>query len=185
MYSRETCDEKLHVAIEALIYLMGSRDDLQRRTARRSLVAMGECAVPALIDSLKSKAKEIRWQAAKGLVEIGSPSSASALVEALEDSEFGVRWLAAEGLINLGLKGVPPLLYALMRNPDSGWLREGAHHVLRVLMDKTHRDVLAPMVHMLENYAMVADLVPTARDLLEKLEAVDIVDVEDQSSSLQ
>ena len=55
------------------------------------------------------------------------------MLNALEDEEFSIRWLAAEGLINLGKFVVVPLLQEMLKNPDSPFLRRGAHHVLHEL----------------------------------------------------
>jgi HEAT repeat protein len=140
-----------------------------RQTARRSLVAVGEPAVGALVGALNDKKAYIRWEAAKALGEIGSPKAAPALVRALEDGGFGVRWLAAEGLIALGREGLPPLLQALIERPDSTWLRDGAHHVLRVLADRGLHDLVAPAVVALDSLDPELDIVTEAHSVLEAL----------------
>ena len=55
------------------------------------------------------------------------------LIGALEDPDGGIRWLAAEGLVAAGPRGLELLLQALIREPQSGWLREGARHVLHAI----------------------------------------------------
>ena len=128
-------------------------DDIIRcQKARRSLVANGHTAVPYLIEALGSSRNWVRWEAAKALSQIGDPSSTDALVKALEDKEFDVRWLAAEGLIAIGRKSVMPLLRALIDNPKSVWLREGAHHVFHDMdrgdWNKALRPVMAAFEHV-------------------------------------
>lgn len=127
--------------VEQLIEQLGDRNGLVRQQARIKLVRRGEKAVEPLIEALANRTGYTHWEAAKALSQIGSPKAAEALIEALEDDEFSVRWLAAEGLIALGQDSLKPLLEALLHNPDSTLLREGAHHVLH---DLIHRLILKP-----------------------------------------
>mgnify|MGYP000931500812 CR=1 FL=1 len=122
-----------------------------------------------LILALKNKKPVLRWEAAKALGEIGSAKAAPAFVAALEDKNFGVRWLAAEGLITLGKSGLKPLAQALRQTPKSHWLREGAHHVLRVLEDKGLRELVSPLVSALESYSPETEIAPQADALLRAL----------------
>ena len=129
--------------ITSLVVQLGDDDGLLRRKAREFLVTLDGSAVPSLVKALSNPSRDVRWEAAKALGEIGDPSAAPALVEALEDERFGVRWLAAEALIALGPKAVlSPLMKALSEFADSVWLRHGAHHVLRALA----QDGLPPKV---------------------------------------
>ncbi len=98
------------------------------------------------------------------------PAAVPALVEALEDHVYGVRWLAAQGLINLDKAAVPPLLRALIHHPESGWLREGAHHVLRAIADGAKHDTLAPVIRSLERLGPGPELITTAQQALDTLE---------------
>ena len=54
----------------------------------------------------------------------------------LTDDETGVRWAAMESLIRMGRKAMHPILEKFVKNFDSLWLREGVHHILRVLNDR-------------------------------------------------
>jgi HEAT repeat protein len=165
----QTCSDKLHDAIKALVFALSSGDGMLRQTVRQGLVALGETAVPALISALRDPNTNVRWEAAKALSEIASPQSAEALVGALEDRNFGVRWLAAEGLIVLGRAGLAPLAQALIRDPESEWLREGAHHVLRVLANRSQHELVAPLLGALEGFEAALDVVPQAYELLDAL----------------
>jgi HEAT repeat protein len=137
--------------IAALIADLGNKDGIVRVQARNCLVDIGKPAVSFLVDALKSKVAEIRWEAAKALAQIGAPEATQALVDHMRDEEFDVRWLAAEGLISIGRNALEPLLKALATNPDSTWLREGTHHVLRD-MDKTGiEDIVQPLSRGLED----------------------------------
>jgi HEAT repeat protein len=106
--------------------------------ARQSLVEIGEAAVPGLDKVLANGNRQTRWEAAKALAEIRSPASAPALVQALQDEDAGVRWAAMDALIGLDQAGLKPLLEALIRDFQSVWLREGAHHILHTLRRKGH-----------------------------------------------
>jgi HEAT repeat protein len=125
--------------------------------------------VTPLIEALAGGDTQTRWEAAKALGYLADPDGAPALVRALRDEEFGVRWLAAEGLILLGRDGLEPLLRALMERPDSVWLRQGAHHVLRVLSRRGFREVLQPVLAALdglEPWLQVPLAAEDARDAL-------------------
>ena len=136
--------------LERLIAELGSRDDIVRVGARRSLVAKGKTAVPLLINALEDEDDTIRWEAAKTLSEIEDPEAAPALVKALEDEIFEVRWVAAEGLTRLNIRGLKPLLHALTEHGDSLLLREGAHHVFHNLTKGALKKCLTPVLAALE-----------------------------------
>ncbi len=148
--------------IQALLHSLHSRDGLVRQSARRSLVSKGKPAVPVLIQALDSNNRDVRWEAAKALQEIGDPSAAAALVSKLDHDHFAIRWLAAEGLISFGRPGLEPLLSALLVNPDSVLLRDAAHHVFHALCNKDSSlaDVLAPLVDTLDVFAGTGDIIP-------------------------
>jgi len=118
------------VKIDQLIEELGSPDGLIRQQARISLVQTGRPVVEPLIEMLENnRTGHIHWEAAKALSQIGSLKSAQAMVELLQDNDLGVRWLGAEGLIAIGEDSLEPLLTALLYNPGSILLRQGAHHV--------------------------------------------------------
>jgi HEAT repeat protein len=157
-------------AINSLIAALGDPDGLVRQRARRSLVAIEKPAVPALVKALTDPNDHRRWEAAKALGQIQDPAAAPALVSAMEDQDFGVRWLAAEGLIALGREGLVPLLQALMKHSDSSWLREGAHHVFRMLVDKDLHDLVAPLLKALDDVEPAITIPPAAQNALKVLE---------------
>ena len=159
-------------AISSLIAAFASDEGLVREAARRRLVHIGRPAVAPLMEALAGGATQTRWEAAKALGHLGDPDAAPALVRGLQDEEFGVRWLAAEGLILLGRHGLRPLLRALIERPDSVWLRQGAHHVLRVLSRRGFREVLRPVLAALdglEPWLQVPLAAEDARDALARV----------------
>jgi HEAT repeat protein len=155
--------------LEVLIKSLSSEDDGVRVKARHSLVAMGKTAVAPLAGALKDGNELLRWEAAKALGEIGAPEAAPFLVRALEDEQFDVRWLAAVGLIGMNIKGLKPLLHALMEQSDSVFLREGAHHVIHDLTKGELRKYLAPVLAALENIEPAAGCPQAAFHALEML----------------
>jgi HEAT repeat protein len=138
-------------AVDVLVTSLGSRDGLERQRARQSLVEMGSAVVAPLVDALSSPNEHTRWEAAKALKDIGDPAAAGPLVDALEDEDFGVRWLAAEGLAALGRAGLEAVLSALTTRHDSYDLREGAHHVLRMLAQGSEFEHIAPVLTALDS----------------------------------
>ncbi len=161
-------------SIETLVNTLSSLKDTAREGARHALVAMGKEVVPSLIEALKSKNSLMRWEAAKALGEIRDPESAPAMVEALEDDEFDVRWLAAEGLIEMNVKGLKPLLQALVSRGDSFRLREGAHHVFHDLAKGELRKYLTPVLTALDDIEPSMEVPWAARRALQKLQATNI-----------
>ncbi len=137
--------------ISSLIQALGSSDGMARVTARQVLVSMRKRAVTPLKEALLSKDQRRRWEAAKALGQIGDPEATDALIRALEDDMFDVRWLAAEGLIAIGDKAIVPLLEALVKKPDSLWLREGAHHFLHGIDMGNMGKTLLPVRQALED----------------------------------
>ncbi len=110
-----------------------SREPAIREKARRALVAIGEPAVPSLIQLLSHRKPHVRWEAAKALGRIADPLAATALVNALDDPDGDTRWVAAEAVIVLGREGLQPLLAGLLQHADSRSFCEGAHHICHVL----------------------------------------------------
>jgi HEAT repeat protein len=158
--------------IDALIAQLDDDSRMARQRARETLVDIGHPAVDPLINTLLNPKSDerLRWETAKALSEIGDPSAAPALVKVLEDDwSFGVRWLAAEGLISMADRGLPTLLEALIVRPESAWLREGAHHVLRILAAEGLHYELAPVVAALDDIEPVLELPLAARTALTRL----------------
>ncbi|MGH2632982.1 MAG: HEAT repeat domain-containing protein [Tepidiformaceae bacterium] len=159
-------------ATSALIADLSGTAQRSARHARELLVKLGEPAVPPLVDALRAPDPRVRWEAAKALAQIASPANAhshaaaKALVDALLDEEPGVRWLAAEGLIFLGRASLDPLLHALLQSSDKVWLREGAHHVLRVIGRGELAAAIEPVIKALEGIVPAIAVLPAARDAL-------------------
>jgi HEAT repeat protein len=161
--------------VNNLICDLVSNDDSTRKHARLSLVAFGKRAVPRLVEALRDRSDQVRWEAAKALAEIGDPDAAPALVKTLEDEEFGIRWTAAEGLIGMNVKSLKPLFLALEQKPDSVLVREGAHHVLHSLARGELRKYLVPVLAAMEGPAPVTQTLVAAFRAMEDLQKAKIL----------
>ena len=117
---------------------LGSSNESERRKARSLLAVEGANAVPDLIQAFSNGDWCTRTEIVKIFAQIRDPSAASSLVQALEDEDHDIRWTAMKGLIALERDGLEELLQGLMRDFDSVWLREGAHHILNVLKKKKY-----------------------------------------------
>jgi len=124
--------------IQQWITDLGSSSESERKKARSSLITEGANAVPDLIQALSNSNRQSRMEVVKIFSQMRDPSAAPALVRALEDEDHDIRWTAMKGLIAFERAGLEPLLEALMKDFDSVWLREGAHHILNVLKKKKY-----------------------------------------------
>jgi HEAT repeat protein len=136
--------------IQKLIDDFESKDGEERQDARAGLVKIGAPAVESLINALDHHKEQVRWEAAKALVEIADPKAAPALINALEDEDFDVSWVAAEALIALGGSGLPALIEALLHRAESTQLYSGAHHVLKALDADELTAYTRPLIEALE-----------------------------------
>jgi HEAT repeat protein len=127
----KTTNKQHEAEIKTLIKDLGNKNGVIRRNTRESLKPFGHTAVDYLSELLVNKKKIIRWEAVKTLVEIHDPHSGPLFLLAVKDKAPGVRWLGAEGLISLGKSGVITVLEGLISNPDSLYIRQAAHHVLK------------------------------------------------------
>jgi HEAT repeat protein len=168
--SRDTASRQPDVAsVTPLINDLTCKDVYKCRRARQTLVDMGDPAVPYLVDALKSRKVWVRWEAAKALGQIPGPTATKALVDALGNGMFDVRWIAAEGLIPRGREALVPLMQALIEESDSGWFREGAHHVLFDLSHGNLGELVRPVLEALENVDSSVEVPFKARALLDTI----------------
>ena len=144
--------------INDLITRLGNSDGFVREKARLTLIDIGEDAVPLLSDALVSKREQLRWEAAKALVNIADPVSVPALIKVLRDEVFDIRWLAAKALIAIGRDSIEPLLQAIIDESNDSFLQEGAHHIIAYLLpslSKSHGlvEILKPVKDALDSSA--------------------------------
>jgi len=128
-------DDLPYKDIPSLIKQLSDTDGFVRMQAREVLTCIGAPAVTELIHTLSTANSQLRWQVIKILDGIQDPAAARVLVEQLKDDNAGVRWAASDALIALRRDAIPPLLETLIRDFDSLWLRQAAHHILHVFKD--------------------------------------------------
>ncbi|HSH52015.1 MAG TPA: HEAT repeat domain-containing protein [Bacteroidales bacterium] len=154
--------------INKLIEELKSKDGIKRQKARIELVEIGDEAIEPLRALLSSKEHHTRWEAIKTIEEIGSPNSIPLLIDYLEDDKFDIRWLAAEGLINIGQPSIKPLVSALIKDFESIYLREGAHHIFKYLEARGKYVDTSKIIPALESYNKY-EVINAAGDLMNKL----------------
>jgi HEAT repeat protein len=90
-------------AIEPLVILLEDDDPITVHLAAAALAAIGEEAVPTLLDLLKNSPLAVRLEIMRALAAIGDVRSIPALFEILEsDSALMEHW-ANQGLDNMGV----------------------------------------------------------------------------------
>jgi len=157
--------------IEALMEILASKDGVARQKARKSLTGLGKPAVPTLIRALKnSDADHIRWEAAKTLGAISDDKAIPSLIKALEDNDNDVRWVAAEALRKYKKNAWPKLLRVLIkRGPDSTFLCQGAHHVLRNQREEGFNDLLKSLSKDLGYNSVTESTTVAAYEILKRM----------------
>lgn len=90
-------------AIPALIQMLSDPDRLCAAMAADALVAIGEEAVPALLEVMASGAQPARLEAVRALAEIGDHRAIPVLFTALDDESIVVQHWASEGLERMGV----------------------------------------------------------------------------------
>jgi HEAT repeat protein len=144
-----------------------------RRRARWDLVLAGAESIPMLEEVVRHNESVLaRKEAVKALGEIQDPLAVPILVSALEDHSYDVRWDAAVGLIEHCEDSLIPLFEALKTDFGSPVLREGAHHVLRVLRKKMANQQVEDVYAALESSAPAVRLPWAVNRALEELYAV-------------
>jgi hypothetical protein len=130
------CIEDLpHNDAQSLIKQLSSSDGFTRMQAREVLTCIGKSAILELLKTLSTANTQLRWEIIKVLEDISDSTTIPILVEQLKYEHAGVRWAASNALVGMGREAIPALLEALIRDFDSLWLRQSAHHILHVLKD--------------------------------------------------
>ena len=160
--------------IQQLLNTLGSKNGMERKQARKELVAKGKIMVDFLMELVNHPKHIYRWEALKTMEEIGDPISIPFFIQALEDDESDVRWIAAEGLIKLGVQSIKPLLTTLIEKPDSIFTLAGIHHVFYELKKTEKLPAGFPidkLLSALRNTEGIERMKPMAYELLNNLES--------------
>jgi HEAT repeat protein len=89
--------------IAALARALGDEDPLVADLAVGALEAIGEPAVPALLDLMEKGAWAVRLKAVRALAMIGDERSIPALFAALDEDSALIEYWASEGLERMGV----------------------------------------------------------------------------------
>lgn len=154
--------------LEKLILNLASEDSDIREKARYILVRKGKSVIPDLANYIHSKNNVLRWEVAKTLGEMETPSAIPLLIKILEDNISSIRWLAAEGLVRVGAPAIKPLLEELIEKPDSVLLRDGAHHIFKEFVKHQHKKQLQPLLTALEATGISEQVPVVADEILKK-----------------
>jgi HEAT repeat protein len=120
---------------QVLISQLSDPNDNIRMLAREALTCIGGPAIPELLQAINNTDTQLRWEIIKVLENIQNTDTIPVLVEQLKNHHAGVRWAASNALIGFRRSAIPAILEALMKDSDSIWLRQSAHHILHVFKD--------------------------------------------------
>jgi HEAT repeat protein len=161
--------DSIEKTIKDNINKLADKDGLVREKARKLLVSLGSPAIDYLSEYETHPKDVARWEAVKALADINEPIAAPLLVNALDDKNGDVRWLAAEGLSELGEDGLKAVLEALLEEPDSVYMRRGAHHVLTKMAEHTVKPEIRELLDILDAPDADLKILLQAEPYLEKL----------------
>jgi HEAT repeat protein len=128
--------------------------DLIHREARRALQSMGSSAESAWVELLQHRDSHIRWEAARGLGEIGDARAAPILAEGLLDENYAVRWATAAVLAQLGEQAIPATLTILSRYPLNEPTRLAAYHALHSIANRKVQERIKSLLDSLRDPAV-------------------------------
>jgi len=161
------------LVVSLLIRALAGDQPLPTREARNALVALGELAIPYVLEATRRSDRNIRLGAFKVLAKTATLECAPVLIDALQDPDGGIRWLAAEALVNAGPGALPALVLALMRQSDSAWLQDGTRHILGRLRDHPDypEEVLTSLTNSLNGPSSSVSVMTAASEALRRLGA--------------
>jgi HEAT repeat protein len=146
--------------LEGLLQALRSKDGIERKRARETLVLIGDPAIPRLQELLTDPDRLVRWEAAKALVAMIDRDSIDDFLDLLPADRSELRWLAASGLIALGPRSVVPVLQSLLSPSLPRGRLEMSHRVLKEL--SADNDVLAEVVGPVTDVLRGTDATPIA-----------------------
>ncbi|HDL18323.1 MAG TPA: HEAT repeat domain-containing protein [Bacteroidetes bacterium] len=167
--------------IRSLFFDLGGENGLNRQEARKVFVSRGTDAVDYLAEAIiianhneklanfGVSPGHLKWEALKALVEIANPSSTPLFLDAMKDEDNSIRWLAAEGFSALQNDGLKYLLDALIKSPDSLFLRRGAHHVLSTFIQLRKIPGMRELLNELKNPVEDERIPLSAKKVLEAI----------------
>jgi len=135
-----------------LVALITNRDELYRE-ACHALHNLGPLAKSAWVEALNHPDKHIRWEAARGLGQIGDVRAVSILAEGLLDESYLVRWATSDVLAHLGTQAIPAILTILSRYTLNEPSRNVAYHALYGILSTSTQEYIKPLLDALHGPA--------------------------------
>jgi len=139
-------------ACPLLVALIMNRDELHRE-ACRALHNLGSLAKTAWVKALNHPDKQIRWEAARGLGQIGDVRAIGILAGGLLDESYTVRWATSDALAHLGTQAIPAILTILSRYTLNEPSRNAAYHALHGILSASTQEYIKPLLDALHGPA--------------------------------
>lgn len=155
----------------ALVEALACDDEGLHWEASCALGELGEKALPALLDALKSSKPHVRWHAVRALGGINNRQAVAAAAEALGDTDYTVRWAAAEALAGIGVPAVTPILERLLRYAPMDDTYQAAYHALHRIGSPEAQSELQPLLKALHGPAAPVEAPRVAYRLLREWES--------------
>jgi HEAT repeat protein len=134
-----------------LLKALESENGIIHREARRALQNLGRLAEPVWVQALNHPDSRIRWEAARGLGEIGDPKAAIVLAEGLFDENYAVRWASGDVLARLGERAVPSILSILSNKSLNEPSRQAVYHALHGISSHRVQERIKPLLDALHS----------------------------------
>lgn len=152
-------------ASSLLLALTMNRDELHRE-ACRALYNLGPLAKSAWIEALDHPDKQIRWEAARGLGQIGDARAVDILAGGLLDERYSVCWATSNALAHLGTQAVPAVLAILSQNRLNEPSRNAVCHALHGILSDSTQEYIEPLLDALRGPAPDIEAPAIARRLI-------------------
>ena len=158
--------------LSQLYNLIDVSDYHKHLKSKEYFIKQGQAILPVMHKLMCSEHKVIRKEAIKVVRKIANRSSIPPAIRMLSDPESEIRWIAAEALIHIGRLSIKPILEALVMNGESYYLRQGAHHVLKALIEKEDAKELKQLLKMIRHDTEIPERIPVKAALALEKEAI-------------
>ena len=155
-----------------LMALTMNRDELHRE-ACRALNNLGSLAKSAWIEALDHSDNQIRWEAARGLGQIGDARAVDILAGGLLNESYSVRWATSDALAHLGTQAIPAILTILSQHKLNEPSCNTAFHALHGILSASTQEHIEPLLDALRGPAPDIEVPVIARHLLLDWETTD------------
>lgn len=152
----------------SLINALSLDRDVLHKAALEGLKQLGGRIEPAWQEALDHADPHTRWQAARGLAELGNPRGAGILAEGLLDENPDVHWPTAEVIATLGPAALPAVLEVIGRGKLPGSTRQAAYSALQRLTNRESHELLKPLLEALSTPATSGEAPAAARRALKE-----------------